>query len=42
MQLCPRLRHVVADLALLLLLIAAGGAIGLSAARLGEWAAARL
>lgn len=42
MQLSRRLRHAIADLTLLLLLVAAGGAIGLSAARLGEWAAARL
>jgi hypothetical protein len=41
MQLHRGLRRAVADFALLLLLIAAGGAIGLTAARLGEWAAAR-
>ena len=42
MQLWGRLPRALTDVALLLAVIAAGGVLGLSAARLGEWAVASL
>jgi hypothetical protein len=42
MHLWRRLPQALTDVVLLLMVIAAGGVVGLSAARLGEWAVASL